>query len=79
MPLCVCEMNQSENVAAEQRAGVEVTKDKNGIEQVVLRSPRGASARVRSFNLDSLFDWLLHFDSFSFRKPFFSLGESKYC
>ncbi|KAE9451996.1 hypothetical protein C3L33_16111, partial [Rhododendron williamsianum] len=39
-------MNQSENIAGEQRAGVEVTKDKNGIEQVVLRSPRGASARV---------------------------------
>ncbi|XP_057510839.1 putative glucose-6-phosphate 1-epimerase [Actinidia eriantha] len=38
-------MNQSE-VAGDQRAGVEVTKDKNGVEQVVLRSPRGASARV---------------------------------
>ncbi|PSS11341.1 Glucose-6-phosphate 1-epimerase [Actinidia chinensis var. chinensis] len=38
-------MNQSE-VAGDQRTGVEVTKDKNGVEQVVLRSPRGASARV---------------------------------
>ncbi|KAF7150413.1 hypothetical protein RHSIM_Rhsim02G0240300 [Rhododendron simsii] len=39
-------MNQSENIAGEHRAGVEITKDKNGIEVVVLRSPRGASARV---------------------------------
>ncbi|XP_043687381.1 putative glucose-6-phosphate 1-epimerase isoform X2 [Telopea speciosissima] len=30
----------------DQRAAVEVTKDSNGIDQVVLRSPRGASARV---------------------------------
>lgn len=29
-----------------QGAAVEVIKDKNGIDQVVLRSPRGASARV---------------------------------
>ncbi|XP_028774769.1 putative glucose-6-phosphate 1-epimerase [Neltuma alba] len=30
----------------EGRAGVEVTKDKNGVDQVVLRNNRGASARV---------------------------------
>ncbi|XP_075522761.1 putative glucose-6-phosphate 1-epimerase [Primulina tabacum] len=29
-----------------QRRGVEVIKDKNGVSQVLLRSPRGASARV---------------------------------
>lgn len=34
----------------ESRAGVEVTKDKNGIDQVVLRNQRGASARVRFFD-----------------------------
>ncbi|KAK9277374.1 hypothetical protein L1049_006917 [Liquidambar formosana] len=32
--------------ASDQRAAVEVTKDKNGIDQVVLRNPHGASARV---------------------------------
>nr|DAD19127.1 TPA_asm: hypothetical protein HUJ06_020590 [Nelumbo nucifera] len=30
----------------DQKAAIEVTKDWNGIDQVVLRSPRGASARV---------------------------------
>ncbi|KAI3866678.1 hypothetical protein MKX03_030564 [Papaver bracteatum] len=30
----------------DQRAAIEVTKDWNGIDQVVLRSPRGASARI---------------------------------
>lgn len=34
--------------ASDQRAAVEVTKDRNGIEQVVLRNPRGASAKVRT-------------------------------
>ncbi|XP_020539513.1 putative glucose-6-phosphate 1-epimerase isoform X1 [Jatropha curcas] len=32
--------------ASDQRVAVEVTKDRNGIDQVVLRNPRGASARV---------------------------------
>jgi glucose-6-phosphate 1-epimerase len=30
------------------RAGNEITKDWNGIDQVVLRNPQGASARVRN-------------------------------
>ncbi|KAL2517258.1 Galactose mutarotase-like superfamily protein [Abeliophyllum distichum] len=30
----------------DQKASVEVTKDRNGISQVLLRSPRGASARI---------------------------------
>ncbi|KAF3448660.1 hypothetical protein FNV43_RR09373 [Rhamnella rubrinervis] len=38
-------MNHS-GVAFEQRVAVEVIKDKNGIEQVVLQNPRGASVRV---------------------------------
>ncbi|KAL6986361.1 glucose-6-phosphate 1-epimerase [Sarracenia purpurea var. burkii] len=38
-------MSQSE-VGRVHRAAVEITKDKNGIEQFVLRSTRGASARV---------------------------------
>jgi glucose-6-phosphate 1-epimerase len=29
------------------RAATEITKDQNGIGQVVLRTPQGASARVR--------------------------------
>lgn len=29
------------------KAATEITKDWNGIDQVVLRSPQGASARVR--------------------------------
>ncbi|KAL5814297.1 hypothetical protein ACOSQ3_025091 [Xanthoceras sorbifolium] len=32
--------------ACDQKAAVEITKDRNGIDQVVLRNPRGASARV---------------------------------
>ncbi|KDO76439.1 hypothetical protein CISIN_1g022000mg [Citrus sinensis] len=32
--------------ASDHRAAVEVTKDRNGIEQVVLRNPRGASAKI---------------------------------
>ena len=53
-PYCVFTMNHS-------GAAVEVTKDRNGIDQVVLRNPRGASARVRiflfyfSFSFSSLF------------------------
>lgn len=30
------------------RAATELTKDWNGIDQVVLRTPQGASARVRT-------------------------------
>lgn len=43
-------MNHS-GAESDKRTAVEVTKDKNGIGQVVLRNPRGASARVRSFYL----------------------------
>lgn len=32
----------------DNRATVKVTKDKNGVEQVLLQNPRGASARVGS-------------------------------
>uniref|UniRef100_A0A5B7BNI1 glucose-6-phosphate 1-epimerase n=1 Tax=Davidia involucrata TaxID=16924 RepID=A0A5B7BNI1_DAVIN len=38
-------MNHSAE-AGDQTAAVEVTKDKNGIDQVVLRNPRGVSAKV---------------------------------
>ncbi|XWS50050.1 hypothetical protein CRYUN_Cryun12cG0054900 [Craigia yunnanensis] len=38
-------MNYS-GAAFDQKAAVEVTKDRNGIDQVVLRNPRGASARI---------------------------------
>ncbi|GMY30477.1 putative glucose-6-phosphate 1-epimerase [Fagus crenata] len=38
-------MNHS-GAESDKRAAVEVTRDKNGIDQVVLRNPRGASARV---------------------------------
>ncbi|GMP96503.1 hypothetical protein CsSME_00045133 [Camellia sinensis var. sinensis] len=38
-------MNHSA-VAGDRREAVEVTKDRNGIDQVVLRNPRGASAQV---------------------------------
>lgn len=44
-PYCVFEMNRS-GAESDKRTAVEVTKDKNGIGQVVLRNPRGASARV---------------------------------
>ncbi|GAB4857485.1 hypothetical protein Ancab_015394 [Ancistrocladus abbreviatus] len=41
------EMNNSEAVALDKRlASVEVTKDKNGIDQVILRNSRGGSALV---------------------------------
>ena len=43
-------MNRS-GAKSDKRTAVEVTKDKNRIGQVVLRNPRGASARVRSLNL----------------------------
>lgn len=46
-PYCVFTMKDS-GAASDQRAAVEVTKDRNGIEQVVLRNPRGASAKVRT-------------------------------
>jgi len=45
VPYCVFEMNRS-GAESDKRTAVEVTKDKNGIGQVVLRNPRGASARV---------------------------------
>lgn len=51
-PYCVFEMNRS-GAKSDKRTAVEVTKDKNRIGQVVLRNPRGASARVRSLNLTS--------------------------
>ncbi|CAL5433880.1 unnamed protein product [Camellia sinensis] len=35
-----------QTVAGDRREAVEVTKDRNGIDQVVLRNPRGASAQV---------------------------------
>ena len=50
VPYCVFEMNRS-GAESDKRTAVEVTKDKNGIGQVVLRNPRGASARVRSLYL----------------------------
>lgn len=31
-----------------QRSAVEISKDENGVTQVLLQSPRGASVRVRS-------------------------------
>lgn len=40
-------MNNSE-AAADQKAAAEVTKGRNGIDQIVLRNSRGASARVRN-------------------------------
>jgi len=37
------------------RSGLEVIRDWNGVAQVVLRSPKGASARVRTTDCDSTF------------------------
>ncbi|XP_058096048.1 putative glucose-6-phosphate 1-epimerase isoform X3 [Magnolia sinica] len=45
MPLCVFEMGHFSAVW-DQRAAIEISKDWNGIDQVTLRMPRGASARV---------------------------------
>lgn len=43
----------------EGKAGVEVTKDRNGVDQVVLRNKRGASARVRfSGSLTNRFNYI---------------------
>ncbi|RRT58361.1 hypothetical protein B296_00028745 [Ensete ventricosum] len=41
--------------AWDQNSVLEVVKDWNGIDQVVLRVPRGASARVRYYPIDSFF------------------------
>ncbi|KAL3844516.1 hypothetical protein ACJIZ3_001919 [Penstemon smallii] len=45
MDVCVVEMNHSA-ADVNQKKSVEITKDKNGISQAILRNPRGASARV---------------------------------
>lgn len=48
-------MNHS-GAESDQRVAVDVTKDKNGIDQVVLQNPRGASAMVWiPFSLSPLF------------------------
>uniref|UniRef100_A0A2P2JM01 glucose-6-phosphate 1-epimerase n=1 Tax=Rhizophora mucronata TaxID=61149 RepID=A0A2P2JM01_RHIMU len=39
-------MRESQAISCDQRAAVEVVKDRNGVDQIVLRNPRGASARV---------------------------------
>jgi len=36
------------------RAATEITKDWNGIDQILLRTPRGSSARVRTCSLQNL-------------------------
>ncbi|KAJ9148034.1 hypothetical protein P3X46_030131 [Hevea brasiliensis] len=46
-------MNNS-GAAPDQIAAVEVTKERNGIDKIVLRNPRGASARVRNLSLSSI-------------------------
>ena len=35
-----------EGTGSEQKASVEVVKDRNGMEQILLKNPRGASVRV---------------------------------
>lgn len=45
----------------DHRAAIELIKDWNGIDQVVLRNPQGASARVRSH------DWSLLIHIFTYR------------
>lgn len=47
---CVLEMDNS-TVDVDLKAGVEVIKDKNGVDQVLLQNCRGASARVSFLNL----------------------------
>lgn len=42
-------MDNSSAADGDYRGRVEVIKDKNGIDQVLLHNPRGASAKVRSF------------------------------
>lgn len=49
----VLEMNQSTSVS-DKRVAVAVSKDKNGIDQVLLQTSRGASARVNLFSSDIL-------------------------
>lgn len=44
-------MDQSEG---ESETRVEVTKDRNGTDQVILRNQRGASATVRFFDYQKL-------------------------
>ncbi|XP_021644850.1 putative glucose-6-phosphate 1-epimerase [Hevea brasiliensis] len=46
-PFCICLLIR--HVCDQKVAAVEVTKDRNGIDQIVLRNPRGASARVSLF------------------------------
>lgn len=40
-------MNHSGGESDHNRTAIEITKDKNGIDQVILRNIRGASATVR--------------------------------
>lgn len=47
--ICVLEMDHSTGDENQRGASVEIGKDENGISHVLLRSHRGASARVRSF------------------------------
>lgn len=41
-------MNHSAANGDHRTTVVEIIKDKNGVDQVLLRNPRGASAKVRS-------------------------------
>lgn len=43
-------MNHSAANVDHRGTVVEVIKDKNGVDQVLLHNPRGASAKVRSLN-----------------------------
>lgn len=48
MQFVFLKMDNSTADENQRGATVEISKDENGISQVLLRSPRGASARVRS-------------------------------
>lgn len=48
------EMNNS-GAAPDQKPAVEFTKDRNGIDQVILNNPRGASVRVRFHQIFSVY------------------------
>lgn len=39
----------------DDKAATEITKDWNGIDQVLLRNPHGASAKVSAFSFFNLF------------------------
>lgn len=58
---------------SEQRTAFEVTKDWNGADQVVIRSPRGASVRVSRFCSPSVSDWRSARHFCSRQRSFFSV------